>query len=205
MAWAGQYAGCSGSPTIILEAVANYDIWIWHAYFGLPGTNNDINVLEASHLFSNLAQDIAPPAHYVIQGKEYNMGYYLTDGMYSKWSTLVQTIHDSRGPKKKLFAMKQETCRKDVERAFGVLQSQFAIVVGPTRFWHKHILHDIMTTCIIMHNMIIADERDVTASIEDHMEAPTPEVEMVLDENTRFQQFLARHRGIRDKDAHIAV
>ncbi|KAK2643599.1 hypothetical protein Ddye_025362 [Dipteronia dyeriana] len=38
-----------------------------------------------------------------------------------------------------------------------------------------------------MHNMIIADERDIDASIKDRMEAPTPEVEMVLDENTRFQ------------------
>ena len=47
-----------------------------------------------------------------------------------------------------------------------------------------------MTTCIIMHNMIIEDERDVDATIEDHTEAPTPEVEMVLDENTRFQEFL---------------
>ncbi|KAK2662950.1 hypothetical protein Ddye_001524 [Dipteronia dyeriana] len=170
----------------------------WFAWY-------DINVLEASHLFSNLTQGIAPPAHYVIQGKEYNMGYYLADGIYPKWSTLVQTIHDPRGPKKKIFAMKQEACRKDVECAFGVLQSRFAIVAEPARFWHKHILHDIMTTCIIMHNMIIADERDVTASIEDHMETPTSEVEMVLDENTRFQQFLSRHRGIRDKDAHIAL
>ncbi|KAL5540431.1 hypothetical protein UlMin_044947 [Ulmus minor] len=81
-AWAGQYAGRSGSPTIILEAVADYDLWIWHAYFGLPG--------------------IAPPAHYVIQGKEYNMGYYLADGIYPKWSTLVQSIHDPHGPKKKI-------------------------------------------------------------------------------------------------------
>ncbi|KAL5554961.1 hypothetical protein UlMin_037197 [Ulmus minor] len=56
-AWAGQYAGRSGSPTIILEAVADYDLWIWHAYFGLPFSNNDINVLEASHLFANLAED----------------------------------------------------------------------------------------------------------------------------------------------------
>ncbi|KAL5832315.1 hypothetical protein ACOSQ4_017669 [Xanthoceras sorbifolium] len=119
-AWAGQYSGRSGSPTIILEAVADYDLWIWHAYFGLPGSNNDINVLEASHLFSNLAKGLAPPAHYVIQGKEYNTGYYLADGIYPKWSTLVQTIHDPRGPKKRLFAMKQEACRKDVERAFGV-------------------------------------------------------------------------------------
>ncbi|XP_020249351.1 uncharacterized protein LOC109826745 [Asparagus officinalis] len=69
-AWSGQYAERGGSPTIILEAVADYDLWIWHAYFGMPGTNNNINVLESSNLFSNLAQGIAPPAHYVIQGKE---------------------------------------------------------------------------------------------------------------------------------------
>ena len=49
-AWAGQFAGCSGSPTIILEAVVDFDLWIWHAYFGLPGTSNDINVLESSRL-----------------------------------------------------------------------------------------------------------------------------------------------------------
>ena len=204
-AWAGQYAGRSGSPTIILEAVADYDLWIWHAYFGMPGTNNDINVLESSHLFSNLAQRIAPCAHYVIQGKEYNMGYYLADSIYPKWSTIVQTIHEPHGRKKKYFAMKQEACRKDVERAFGVLKSRFAIVAGPARFWRKDVLHDIMTTCIIMHNMIIEDERDLEAPIEDAMEAPAPEVEMVVDDYTRFQQFLARHRQIKDKDAHIAL
>ncbi|XP_020262397.1 uncharacterized protein LOC109838357 [Asparagus officinalis] len=27
-AWSGQYAGRGGSPTIILEAVADYDLWI---------------------------------------------------------------------------------------------------------------------------------------------------------------------------------
>ncbi|KAK2639492.1 hypothetical protein Ddye_027287 [Dipteronia dyeriana] len=61
-----------------------------------------------------------------------------------------------------------------------------------------------MTACIIMHNMIIEDERDVDATIQDHMEASTPQVE-IIDENTRFQEFLARHRQIKDKDAHIAL
>ncbi|KAH9725196.1 Immune-associated nucleotide-binding protein 9 [Citrus sinensis] len=56
-AWAGKYDSRSGTPTIILEAVADYDIWIWHAHFGLSGSNNDINVLEASYLFANLASD----------------------------------------------------------------------------------------------------------------------------------------------------
>ncbi|KAL5741210.1 hypothetical protein ACOSP7_027942 [Xanthoceras sorbifolium] len=110
---------------------------------------------------------LAPPAHYVIQGKEYNTGYYLADGIYPKWSTLVQTIHDPRGPKKRLFAIKQEACMKDVERAFGVLQSQFAIVKG-------------LAPCIIMHNMIVEDERDVHADIDNWREAPAPEVDMPL-------------------------
>ncbi|XP_042423063.1 uncharacterized protein LOC122010614 [Zingiber officinale] len=205
IAWAGQYSGRSGKPTIILEAIADYDLWIWHAYFGLPGSNNDINVLEYSHLFANLAAGITIPARYVIQGKEYNMCYYLVDGIYPKWSTLVQTIHAPQGRKNKLFAMKQEVCRKDVERAFDVLQSRFAIVAGPSRFWQKNILHDILTSCIIMHNMIIEDEHDLNAPIVEHFEVSTPDVEPAIDDGTRFEEFLARYRQIKDKEVHIAL
>ena len=195
------YAGRSRSPTIILEAVADYDLWIWHAHFGLLGSNNDINVLEASHLFANLAEGKSPP-NYTTLDKDYDTGYYLADGIYHKWSTLVQTIHNPQGPKKVLFAQKQESCRKDVERAFGVLQSRWAIVKGPARFWDKRVLHDIMTTCIIMHNMIIEDERDLTAPIRDFNPAPALSVELVTNESTRFEDFLARHRKIKDKSAH---
>ena len=34
-----------GHPSIILEVVASFDLWIWHAYFSLLGSSNDINVL----------------------------------------------------------------------------------------------------------------------------------------------------------------
>ena len=62
--------------------------------------------------------------------------------------------------------MQQEACKKDVERAFRVLQSRFTIVAGPVLFWRKDVLHDIMTTCIILHNMIIADECHLNPAIE---------------------------------------
>lgn len=74
----------------------------------MPGTNNDINVLESSRLFSNLARSVAPPTHYAIQGKEYNMGYYLADSIYPKWFIIVQTIHEPRGLKKKTDNMPSE-------------------------------------------------------------------------------------------------
>ena len=99
--------------------------------------------------------------------------------------------------------MKQEACRKDLECPFRVLQSRFAIIAGSARFWEKHVLHDIMTTCIIMHNMIIEDERDLDAPIQGV--GPTPEFERILDETMRFNQFIACHAQIKDRDAHIAL
>ena len=69
----------------------------------MPSTNNDINVLESSNLFSNLVKGIAPPTKYVIKEKEYYMSYYLADSIYPKWATIVQTIHQPQGRKKKIF------------------------------------------------------------------------------------------------------
>ncbi|XP_020271761.1 uncharacterized protein LOC109846932 [Asparagus officinalis] len=200
-AWAGQYLGRHGGPTIILEAVASYDLWIWHAYFGLPGSNNDINVLQSSNFFDNLSQGIAPPAHYTIQGKNYDVSYYLADSIYPKWPTLVQTISNYDDKKKQYFIMMQEACRKDVERAFGVLQSRFAIIKGPARFKDKRTLHD-MTVCIIMHNMIVEDERDEVISTPQSI--PNAK-NMEITETERFQRFLARHKRFKNKKAHFAL
>ena len=83
--------------------------------------------------------------------------------------------------------MKQEVCKKDVERAFAALQARFAIMAGPTRFWKKYVLHDIMSACIIMHNIIMEDEHDINAIIMDVIEAPMSEVKIVVDDNTQFQ------------------
>ncbi|XP_009356709.2 uncharacterized protein LOC103947524 [Pyrus x bretschneideri] len=35
-AWASQFKGRHNKPTIVLKAVASYDTWIWHAFFGAP-------------------------------------------------------------------------------------------------------------------------------------------------------------------------
>uniref|UniRef100_A0A0D3DJ22 Myb-like domain-containing protein n=1 Tax=Brassica oleracea var. oleracea TaxID=109376 RepID=A0A0D3DJ22_BRAOL len=159
-AWKGQYSRGLGKPTIVLEAVASYDLWIWHAFFGPPGTLNDITVLDRSPIFDDIINGQAPQVTYSVNGREYHMAYYLTDGIYPKWATFIQSITLPQGPKAVLFAQRQEAFRKDVERAFGVLQARFAIVKNPTLFWDKVKIGKIMRTCIILHNMIIEDERD---------------------------------------------
>jgi hypothetical protein len=49
----------------------------------------------------------------------------------------------------------------DIERAFAVLQARFAIVRGLDRFWDKETVNDIMTTCVILHNMTIDDDSNL--------------------------------------------
>ncbi|XP_048623319.1 uncharacterized protein LOC111209293 [Brassica napus] len=158
--WKGQYSRGSGKPTIVLEAVASYDLWIWHAFFGPPGTLNDINVLDHSHVFDDIIKGHASEVTYYVNGREYHLAYYLTDGIYPKWAIFIQSIPIPQGPKVVLFAQRQEAVRKDVERAFGVLQARFVIVKNPTLFWDKVKIGKIMRACIILHNMIVEDEQD---------------------------------------------
>jgi hypothetical protein len=86
------------------------------------------------------------------------MGYYLVDGIYPEWAAFVKTIPLPQNEKDRVFARCQEGARKDVERAFGVLQARFAILRGPARMWKRKTLSRIMYACIIMHNMIVEDE-----------------------------------------------
>jgi len=124
----------------------------------MPRSHYDINVLHRSPLFDNLAEGRAPEVNYSVNGHDYNMGYYLADGIYPSWATLVKSITLPMGNKRQYFAKAQEAARKMVERAFGVLQSRFAIVRGPARFWDIETLALIMRACVIMHNMIVEDE-----------------------------------------------
>ncbi|XP_059623118.1 uncharacterized protein LOC132266280 [Cornus florida] len=52
--WHGTHRGRNYKPTLILEVVASKDLWIWHAFFGMAGSNNDVNVLDHSPVFNSL-------------------------------------------------------------------------------------------------------------------------------------------------------
>src|SRR5207237_8970224 len=61
--------------------------------------------------------------------------------------------------KQMVYARQQEACRKDVERAFGGLQAEWKILHGPARLWNQKDLNSIVQACVILHNMVIDDER----------------------------------------------
>ena len=143
----------------MLEAVASQDLWIWHAFFGMAGANNDINVLDNSPLFDDLLADNAPRAPYMVNGTRYEQGYYLADGIYLQLATFVKSFTTTTDEKHTYFKRRQESARKDVERAFGVLQGRWGILQQPARQYEIATIRRIMYCCIIMHNMIVKDQK----------------------------------------------
>ncbi|GJW62404.1 ALP1-like protein [Tanacetum coccineum] len=98
----------------------------------------------------------APEIPFVANGVNYPSGYYLVDGIYPELAPLVKTIPEPADDdhKRILYKQKQESARKDVERAFGVLKKKWAILANPARALRKDRIVSMMYTCIILHNMI---------------------------------------------------
>ncbi|BFG41905.1 hypothetical protein CerSpe_281790 [Prunus speciosa] len=162
-AWQGDYGNRKGQKSIILEAVASFDTWVWHAFFGVAGSQNDLNVLGQSPVFNNVLRGHSPQITYQINNTVYSGAYYLADGIYPMWTTFVKKISNPRYEKEKSFATFQEGYKKDVERCFGILQALWAIIRGAARMFDEEVLWSIMMTCIILHNMIVEDEYDYDA------------------------------------------
>nr|GEV13176.1 hypothetical protein [Tanacetum cinerariifolium] len=142
----------------MLEAVVDQQLWFWHAYFGVPRANNDLNVLYGSTLFDDLLAEKAPEAPFQVNGKTYEKCYYLADEIYPQWSTFVKAFSIARDQKTIKFKRVQKSARKDIERAFGVLQGRSRIIQQPARAYHMNTIRRVMYTCMILHNMILEDQ-----------------------------------------------
>ncbi|GJY11483.1 zinc finger, CCHC-type containing protein [Tanacetum coccineum] len=187
-------------PTLMLEAVADQKLWIWHAYFGVPGANNDLNVLYGSPLFDDEIADIAPECPFVVNGHTYRKGYYLADGIYPAWSTFVKTFSVARDEKSLKFKRVQEAARKDIERAFRVLQGRWGIIRQPARAMQINTLKRIMYCCIILHNMILEDE-GFEVNFRDMFVNPAPNI--VRDLVERCDLHVRKTKELRDRKTHI--
>ena len=92
-----------------------------------------------------------------------------------------------------------------MECAFEILQARFSIVHGPARFWNEATFNNIIKACIILHNMIIEDERDPNGVQQDDdyeqmlENIPTP---VSRELTIEVQNFIQSHIRIRDRETH---
>lgn len=156
----GQHKGKEKVPTITMECIGDDRLYIWHAFFGIPGCNNDITVLEASPISASIANATYPvPCEFEIDGVVRNKPYWLSDNIYPKWPCFVHSILNPSGDDESYYAGRQEGRRKDIERAFGVLQAKYHIVALPSRLWKKSDMTTVMYCCLILHNMVVNEKR----------------------------------------------
>ncbi|XP_057809742.1 uncharacterized protein LOC131024215 [Salvia miltiorrhiza] len=111
--------------------------------------------------------------------------------------------------KSKRFKVMQEAARKDIERAFGVLQARWAIIKGPACLWSKAEFSDIMFTCIILHNMIVQDEGDHAIKwadeSNDEASSSSAAARPLRGAPPEFRQYVAREASIRDAEMHARL
>nr|XP_034569802.1 protein ALP1-like [Setaria viridis] len=199
-AYKGMFTGRGKHPSMILEVVASHDLWIWHAYFGMPGSCNDINVLQKSHVFSAYLKGQAAPVSFTVNGHTYDMCYYLADGIYPNLSAFVKTVSHPVDMKTAHFAKEQEKVHKDIDNTFGVLQSRWAIVRGPAYGWNREQIRDIMTACIIMHNMIIEDEGKLAENTNyDNVGVPATPYQTITQERV---EYINKHHKLKNTAIH---
>jgi hypothetical protein len=84
MHWSGLYKGHLEYCSVILEAMSDHDLWIWHPFLGMTYSHNDIRVLQRSILFAKLVEGHAPPCNCEINYHQYTKWYYLVNGIYPR-------------------------------------------------------------------------------------------------------------------------
>ena len=128
----------SGGPTVVLEAMSDYDFWFWHASFGYAGSLNDLNILNLSPFLECLVdgsfktlEEAAGIVPFYVGDENFNALFALVDGIYPRYSQIVKGISMPVTAEEIAFSAWQESSRKDIERAFGMLQCRFQVMTRP--------------------------------------------------------------------------
>jgi hypothetical protein len=95
---------------------------------------------------------------FTINGREHHLRYYLIDVIYPSCPVFIKGVPVPQQEKHRFFSMKQASVRKDVKCAFDLLKVQH--ISHPYPILLSAYSRLIMRACIILHNMIIDDERD---------------------------------------------
>ena len=86
-----------------------------------------------------------------------------------------------------------------------MLLARFAIVHGPARLFYSEMLQDIMKACVILHNMIVEDERDVNEAVELDYEQidDNSTIKLSREDTNEFTEFIETHQCVRDHEIHF--
>jgi Plant transposon protein len=113
-------------------------IFFWHASFGYCGTLNDVSILSLSPLLDRMVngelhviEKDSGVVPFRIGEEKFQLLFILVDGINPLYSRLVRWIKEPISEKQKKYTAWQEACRKDIERAVGVLKCTWQCLGRP--------------------------------------------------------------------------
>ncbi|GJT22937.1 ALP1-like protein isoform X1 [Tanacetum coccineum] len=118
-------------------------------------------------------------------------------------ASFVKSFTVATDPKHTYFKQRQKSARKDVERAFGVLQGRWGLIQQPARAYEVNTLRRIMYAGIIMHNMILEDQNMSVVDWKHVYSNPARSLQTVWIDRCQTQRRKAKE--LRDKDTHISL
>ncbi|GJW91998.1 ALP1-like protein [Tanacetum coccineum] len=99
--------------------------------------------------------------------------------------------------------VRQESARKDVEHAFGVLQGRWRLIQQPTRAYEVNTLCRIMYAGIIMHNMILEDQNMSVVDLKHVYSNPARSMQTMWIDRCETQRRKAKE--LRDRDTYSSI
>ena len=163
-AWQQSFLGKEDKPSIAMEAVADFNLFFWHASYGYTGALNDLIILSLSPLLDRMLdgtfhalEEEAGVVPFEVSGELFNNIFFLVDGIYPKYSRFVRGIKEPITQTEKYYTAWQEAARKDIERAFGVLKNTWQFVDRPIHVLNLQAIADKIQCCLILHNMLVTD------------------------------------------------
>ena len=106
--------------------------------------------------FSKLKSD-AGVVPFNVSDEEFKKVFVLVDGIYPRYSRFVRGISEPITEIEKNYTGWQEAARKDIERAFGVLQCKFQWIDRPIQLHDMKGIAKRVATCLVLHNICVAD------------------------------------------------
>ncbi len=147
-AWQGSSKGKEKKSTIVMEALCDFNLWIWHLSYGFAGTLNDKSILNRSALLDSFTdgsfaklEEAAGVVPFSIGGDKFSELFCLGDGVYPNLSKIAQGIKEPVSDAESNYTSWQEGARKDIERAFGVLQGSFKFTATPIQMHNLSEMH----------------------------------------------------------------
>jgi hypothetical protein len=154
-------------PSRVFEAAVNHRGIIVSATKGFYGSVSDKSIVKfdgAMMAMKNGMYDENKYNVYDVEGRTItvNGAYNLCDNGYHKWSTMMEPSKRPADQDDYNWTEMLESLRKDVEKLFGELKQEFAILKYGSRFNSLQLMDNIFLTCCAIHN-----QRKVIAGLDE--------------------------------------